>query len=105
MSPGSICAAGDENGFQHPVHSFYHAVGFRVAGCSMVTRVTEEFVEGCPEEGCEGRISVGCNVLWTPNPETHAERKSAVQKADVASTMGTASGQWEEQSMMVKRYL
>ena len=63
VSPGSISAAGDESGFQRPVHTFYHAVGFGVVGGRMVTRGTEELVEGCLEEGCEGRTLVGCNVL------------------------------------------
>ena len=53
MSPGSVSAAEDESSFQCPVHSFYHAVGFRVVRHRMVTRGAEELVEGCPEEGCE----------------------------------------------------
>ena len=63
VSPGSIDAAGDESSFQCPVHSFYHAVGFGVVGRRMVTHGTEELVEGCPKEGCEGGTSVGRNVL------------------------------------------
>ena len=63
MSSGSFGAEGDESSFQRPVHSFYHAVGFGVVGHRMVTRGTEELVEGCPEEGCEGGTSIGCNVL------------------------------------------
>ena len=38
VSPGSIGEAGDESGFQRPVHSFYHAIGFGVVGRHMVTR-------------------------------------------------------------------
>ena len=53
MCPGSISAAGDESGFQHPVYSFNHAVGFWFVGRRMVTHGTEEFVEGGPKEGCE----------------------------------------------------
>ena len=63
MCPGSIGAVGDESGFQHPVHPFYHTVGFGVVGHRMVTRGTEELVEGCPEEGCERGTSIGCNML------------------------------------------
>ena len=51
----------------------------------------------------EPRSEVMC--LGTPNPETHAERKAAAHEDDVASTMGTASGQRVEQSTMVKKCL
>ena len=63
MCPGSVDAAGDESSFQYPVHSFNHAVGFGVVGRRMVTRGTEELVEGGRKEGCEQGTSVGGNVL------------------------------------------
>ena len=63
MSQGSVGAAGDECVIQHPVHMFYHAVGFGFVGRRMVTRGTKELVEGCTEEGCEGGTLVGRNVL------------------------------------------
>ena len=56
----------------------------------MVTRGTEELVEG-GEVNEEPQPDIMCS--GTPNLETHAERKAAVQEEDVASTMETASGQ------------
>ena len=51
----------------------------------------------------EPRSDVMCR--GTPNLETHAERKAVAQDVAEESTKGTASGQWVEQSTIVKRYL
>ena len=51
----------------------------------------------------EPRSEVMCSGM--PNLETQAERKAAAHEEDIASTMGTASGQRVERSTMVKRYL
>ena len=63
MCPGSVGAAGDESGFQHPVHSLNHTVGFGVVVRRMVTHGTKELVERGPKERCERGTSVGGNVL------------------------------------------
>ena len=63
MSPRSLCAVGDECGFQLPVHPFYHVVGFGVVGRRMVNCGTKELVTGGEEEVSDRGTSVRCNVL------------------------------------------
>jgi hypothetical protein len=64
-------AAGAEGVLQAAVEAFYHPVGLRVVGSSLVVLDVEQAAEGGPQGGGELGLQSDVMIAGTPNLLTH----------------------------------